>query len=150
VVSRQALISYRGNRYSVPPELAGARVSVTEVLGSDVIDVVTASGITIARHRLAADGTGVMVRDHGHVYALEQAAMAGANTGRPHRRKERIPPGPQALAAAAVLRSDLEGSASGGSSSVQFDSTTTQSDSTAVLYDLSVYERAARGRNTLS
>lgn len=150
VVSRQALISYRGNRYSVPPELAGARVSVTEVLGGDVIDVVTASGITIARHRLAADGIGVMVRDHGHVYALEQAAMAGANTGRPHRRKERIPPGPQALAAAAVLRSDLDGSASGGSSSVQFDSTTTQSDSTAVLYDLSVYERAARGRNTLS
>lgn len=150
VVSRQALVSYRGNRYSVPPELAGARVSVTEVLGGDVIDVVTASGITIARHRLAADGTGAMIRDHGHVYALEQAAMAGANTGRPHRRKERIPPGPQSLAAAAVLRSDLEGSASRGSSSVQFDSTTTQSDATTVLYDLSVYERAARGRNTLS
>lgn len=150
MVSRQALISYRGNRYSVPPELAGARVSVTEVLGGDVIDVVTSSGITIARHRLAADGTGAMVRDHGHVYALEQAAMAGANTGRPHRRKERIPPGPQALAAAAVLRSDLGGSASGGRSPVQFDSTTTQSDTTAVLYDLSVYERAARGRNTLS
>jgi hypothetical protein len=92
VVSREALISYRGNRYSVPPELASARVSITEVLRTDVIDVVTASGITIARHRLAADGTGAMVRDHGHVYALEQATIAGANTGRPHRRKERIPP----------------------------------------------------------
>ncbi len=49
-------------------------MTVTHVLGADVIDVVTASGITIARHPLAADGTGVMVSDRGHVYALEQAA----------------------------------------------------------------------------
>lgn len=104
VVSRQALVSYRGNRYSVPPELACAAVTVTHVLGSDVIYIVTTSGITIARHRLAAGGTGAMVRDHGHIYALEQVAIAGANTGRPHRRKERIPPGPDALAAANTLR----------------------------------------------
>ncbi|CDZ87170.1 hypothetical protein RHRU231_210096 [Rhodococcus ruber] len=44
-----------------------------------------------------------MVRDHGHADALEQAAMAG---GRPHRRKERIPPGPDALAAAEALRNN--------------------------------------------
>jgi transposase len=151
VVSRQALVSYRGNRYSVPPELAAARVSITEVLGTDVIDVVTASGITIARHRLAADGIGAMVRDHGHVYALEQAAMAGANTGRPHRRKERIPPGPDALAAAAALRSDVADPSVTISTVNETDSTAMPSDAnTAVLYDLSVYERAARGRNTLS
>jgi hypothetical protein len=150
VVSRQALVSYRGNRYSVPPELASASVSITQVLGTDVIDVVTASGITIARHRLAADGTGVMVRDHGHVYALEQAAMAGANSGRPHRRKERIPPGPEALTAAAVLRLDRRTPTSVSRSTIESHSTTTQSGDTAVLYDLSVYERAARGRNTLS
>jgi hypothetical protein len=143
------LVSYRGNRYSVPPELAAARVSVTEVLGTDVIDVVTASGITIARHRLAADGTGAMVRDHGHIYALEQAAMAAANTGRPHRRKERIPPGPEALAAAEALRLDLADPSATISTVSETQSTTTESD-TAVLYDLSVYERAARGRNTLS
>jgi hypothetical protein len=130
----------------VPPELASASVTVTQVLGTDVIDVVTASGITIARHRLAADGTGMMVRDHGHVYALEQAAMAGANTGRPHHRKERIPPGPEALAAAAALRAPT----TANSSPIESHSITTQSDVTAVLYDLSVYERAARGRNTLS
>ncbi|MBU8841707.1 Mu transposase domain-containing protein, partial [Mycolicibacterium goodii] len=104
-VSRQAMVSYRGNRYSVPPELASATVSVTHVLGSDVIDIVTASQITIARHRLATDGAGVMVRDHGHVLALDQLAMTAAATGgRAHRRKERIPPGPAALAAAEVLR----------------------------------------------
>jgi hypothetical protein len=28
--------------------------------------------------------------------------MGAANSGRPHRRKERIPPGPEALAAAAA------------------------------------------------
>lgn len=151
VVSRQALVSYRGNRYSVPPELAAARVRITHVVGSDIIDIVTASGITIARHRLAADGTGAMVRDHGHVYALEQAAMAGANTGRPHRRKERIPPGPDARAAAAALRTDRELPATTRTQAVESCTETTQSDANdAILYDLSVYERAARGRNTLS
>jgi transposase len=70
-VSRQAMVSYRGNRYSVPPELASPTVSVTHVLGSDVIDIVTSSQITVARHRLAADGAGVMIRDHGHVVALD-------------------------------------------------------------------------------
>jgi hypothetical protein len=33
--SRQALVSYRGNRYSVPPELASTQVTVTQVLGSE-------------------------------------------------------------------------------------------------------------------
>ena len=41
-----------------------------------------------------------MVRDHGHVLALEQAAMTAASPAAPHRRKQRIPPGPAALAAA--------------------------------------------------
>ncbi|MCK8669781.1 helix-turn-helix domain-containing protein [Rhodococcus sp. HM1] len=42
-VSRQALVAYRGNRYSVPPELAAAQVHVTRRLGGEVIDIVTAS-----------------------------------------------------------------------------------------------------------
>jgi hypothetical protein len=75
------------------------------VLGSQVIDIVTASQITVARHRLAADGAGVMVRDHGHVVAPDQLAMATAATGgQAHRRKERIPPGPASLMAAEALR----------------------------------------------
>lgn len=150
VVSRQALVSYRGNRYSVPPELACAAVTVTHVLGGDVIDIVTTSGITIARHRLAADGTGAMVRDHGHVYALEQAAMAGANTGRPHRRKERIPPGPDAVAAAEKLRTSAESTLPSRDGQHESGSKATESvDTGAVIYDLSIYERAAHGRNTL-
>ena len=41
--------------------------------------------------------------DTGHVTALETIALASAPPGRPHRRKERIPPGTAALAAAAIL-----------------------------------------------
>ncbi|CCQ13370.1 putative transposase [Rhodococcus sp. AW25M09] len=151
VVSRQALVSYRGNRYSVPPELASAAVTVTQVLGTDVIDIVTTSNITIARHRLAADGTGAMVRDHGHIYALEQVAMAGANTGRPHRRKERIPPGSDAITAANTLRT-VTGTTplESGGTPVNVSTATEPGTEGAVVYDLSIYERAAHGRNTLS
>ena len=102
--SRQAMVSYRGNRYSVPPELAAAGVVVSHPLGGQFCDIATTGGIVIARHRMAADGLGVMVRDSGHVIALDAAAMATAATGRPHRRKERIPPGPAATVAAAQLR----------------------------------------------
>jgi hypothetical protein len=139
--SRQAMVSYRGNRYSVPPELASATVSVTHVLGSEVIDIVTSAQITIARHRLAADGAGVMVRDHGHVVALDQLAMATvASGGRAHRRKERIPPGSASLAAAEALRINT---------SQTNDTPAAATDSPSTLIDLSTYERAARGRNTL-
>jgi transposase len=136
--SRQALVSYRGNRYSVPPELAGARVVVSHPVGAEFCDIATAAGIVIARHRMAADGLGVMVRDSGHVIALDAAAMATASPGRPHRRKERIPPGPAARAAAAHLR-NLAGA---GTNTDQL--TTAPTDCTVV--DLSAYERAAQNR----
>jgi hypothetical protein len=87
--SRQALVAYRGNRYSVPPELAMATITVSHPVGGQFIDIATPDGIVIARHRRLADGLGATVRDAGHVIALDAAAMAAANTGRPHRRKER-------------------------------------------------------------
>ena len=96
----QALVSFRGNRYSVPPELAGAQVTVTHRLGATHIELATSSGIVIARHHLAPAGAGATVRDTGHVLALERAAMAAFTTDAPHRRKQRIPPGPTARAAA--------------------------------------------------
>jgi hypothetical protein len=68
--------------------------------------------------------------------------MAAANTGRPHRRKERIPPGPQARAAAAELRKRI---ATADGSIIESPITTT--DSTVI--DLSAYERAAQHRSTL-
>jgi hypothetical protein len=143
-VSRQALVSYRGNRHSVPSELAGAAVSVMWVLGAEVIDILTTSQITIARHRLAADGAGVMVRDHGHGVALDQLAMATAGAGgRPHRRKQRIPPGPKSPAAAEALRANNSGALSHKAPAAD------PSTSRSAVIDLSTYERAARGRNTL-
>lgn len=136
--SRQALVSYRGNRYSVPPELAAAQVVVSHPVGGEFIDIATTSGIVIARHRMAADGLGVMVRDSGHVIALDAAAMATAATGRPHRRKERIPPGPAAKAAAAqLLVLKLP-------STTAIETSASSTDSTVI--DLSAYERAAQNR----
>jgi transposase len=128
--TRQALIDWRGNRYSVPPELAASTVLVKQQLGAATIDVTTRSGVVIARHGVAEPGLGVTIRDTGHVTALEQAAMASAPPGRPHRRKERIPPGSTALAAAAVLR---------GSPAAPL----------STVIDLAAYEQAAKNRNTL-
>lgn len=136
--SRQALIDYRGNRYSVPPELAAAQVVVSHPVGGQFCDIATNSGIVVARHRMAADGLGVVVRDAGHVIALDAAAMTSAATGRPHRRKERIPPGVAAKAAAAQLqRTQSE-------SSTTAEIPATPTDSTII--DLSAYEAAAKKR----
>lgn len=127
--TRQALIDWRGNRYSVPPELAAAKVTVLQRLGADTIDIATASGTVVARHQVAEPGLGVTIRDTGHVTALEAIALASAPPGRPHRRKERIPPGAAALRAAQVLTG------------------TGQPVSTVIR--LAAYEQAAKNRNTL-
>lgn len=131
-VSAQALVAFRGNRYSTPPELAHTTVTIVWRLGTPSIDITTASGIVIARHRLAAEGSGVMVRDHVHVSALDLAAMAAFDDTPPHRRKQRIPPGAGALAAAATITG-----------------THTSTDD-GVVVDLSRYAKAAQGRNTLT
>ncbi len=136
--SRQAMVSYRGNRYSVPPELAGAHVAVRHPVGAEFCDIATTGGIVIARHRMAADGLGVMVRDSGHVIALDTAAMAAAHAMRPHRRKERIPPGAEAKAAAAqLLRRHTQNTTPDHSGTPSTDST---------VIDLAAYERAAQNR----
>ena len=127
--TRQALIDWRGNRYSVPPELAAAKVEVRQRLGAHTIDIATASGAVVARHRVAEPGLGVTIRDTGHVTDLEAIALASAPPGRPHRRKERIPPGPAALRAAAVL--------------------TGTGAAPSTVIDLAAYEQAAKNRNTL-
>lgn len=102
-VTANARVAFRGNHYSVPPELAHGAVIVTARLDHPTIDIATTAGIVIARHRLAAEGTGAVVADHGHVTALNTAALAAFSDAAPHRSKQRIPPGPAALAAAAHL-----------------------------------------------
>jgi transposase len=132
-VTAQALVAFRGNRYSTPPQLALATVKVVWRLGSPTIDIATASGIVVARHVLATQGAGVMIRDHGHVTALDLAAMAAATSAPAHRRKQRIPPGPAARAAAAAM-----------------GATTTKDCADGTVVDLSAYAKAANGRNTLT
>ena len=141
-VSAQALVAWRGNSYSVPPELARAHVVVSQRLGADHVDIATTSSggaVVIARHDLAPDGAGVMVRDHGHVIALEQLVLAGHDTSTPHRKKERIPPGPGARAAAEALRA-----------AQQPAEHAVNDDHADVVIDLAKYDRAAQGRNTLT
>jgi hypothetical protein len=60
--------------------------------------------------------------------------MAAASPAAPHRRKQRIPPGPAALAAAQALRT-AAGQTTGPAEAV---------------IDLARYAAAARGRNTLT
>jgi len=129
-VSAQALVAYRGNRYSVPPELVHHLVAVSSRLGTHTIDIATPSGIVIARHQLAGDGAGVMIRDHQHVTALDHAAMAAFSDLPAHRRKQRIPPGVAARACADLL--------------------TGRVNTTDVVTDLAVYVEAAKQRNTLT
>ena len=143
-VSAQALVSFRGNRYSVPPELTGAQVTVAWRLGSTTIDIATTpgpavgarGGVVMARHRMATTGAGAMIRDDGHVLALERAAMAAATSAAPHRGKVRRPPTPAALDAAAVLVAPT-------------GTETAAPRQAGVVVDLAIYAAAAAGRNTL-
>ena len=158
LVSAQALVAYRGNFYSVPPDLAGAPVTVTVRLGALHLDIATTGAgslpgrsplpVVLARHAIAPAGAGAMVRDHTHVTALEQAAMAAATPAAPHRRKQRIPPGPAARAAAAALRTATSPATGLGPS--PDTSPATGTDTKEVVVDLTRYAAAAQGRNTLT
>jgi len=154
VVSAQALVSFRGNRYSVPPNLHGASVTVTIRLDGTHLDIATSPNsatatalpTVIARHLIAPTGAGVMVRDHGHVTALNQAAMNAATTTAPHRSKQRLPPTAAARAQAAALRART-GTRTGTDPDTGTGADT--DDTHEVIVDLAQYAAAAAGRNTL-
>ena len=69
-----------------------------------MLDIATASGTVLARHERGVDGAGAVIRDSGHVRALETAVLAAFTTDRPCGRKVRRPPSPAALAEAGRLR----------------------------------------------
>ena len=147
VVSAQALVSYRGNRYSVPPHLYGTTVTVHARLGATHLDIATPPGTPgrdspvptiIARHPIAPTGAGATIRDDGHVTALTTAVLAAFTTEPPHRRKERRPPTPAALAEAGRLRR------------IRGNGSTQDAENAEVVIDLARYAAAAHGRNTLT
>jgi transposase len=108
-VSAQALVAFRGNRYSVPPGMAGTEVMVAHRLGTSSITVTTAGGAIVAEHHRAPDGAGATVRAEHHVVALETAVLAAFCDARPCKHKTRRPPSPAAMAEAARLQGRPDG-----------------------------------------
>ena len=105
-VSAQALVAFRGNTYSVPPGMTGRELIVSSRLGSGIVEVATEAGAVLARHRRCPDGAGAVIRDSGHVTALEAAVLAGFTDRAACRGKTRRPPSPAARVEAARLRGD--------------------------------------------
>lgn len=103
-VSAQALVSFRGNRYSVPPGMAGTEVMVAHRLGTSSLTIATAGGAVVAEHHRAADGANTTVRAEHHVVALETAVLQAFSDVRPCKHKTRRPPSAAATAEAARLR----------------------------------------------
>lgn len=114
-VSRSALVAFEGNHYSVPAALAGApQVTVRARLGEQTLQIASAAGTLIAKHRRAPSGTGQLIRSAEHAAGLEQAVLSAFTTQRPCRRKQNRPPGQSALQAAAILRGEQPANDGGG------------------------------------
>ncbi len=109
VVSREALVEFETNRYSVAPGHAGQSVEVRARLGELHLEIYTSAGRRIARHRRALAGVGQTIRTPEHTSMLEQAVLAQFTTRRACPRKPNRPPGEQALAEAARLRGEQPG-----------------------------------------
>jgi transposase len=106
IVSRDALVSFEGNEYSVPPGHASARVEVRARLGELHLEIYTPAGHRIARHRRALAGAGQTVRTPEHASMLERAVLEQFTTTKRCPRKPNRPPGERAQAEAAKLRGE--------------------------------------------
>ena len=107
VVAANALVSVWGNRYSVPPDLAGKNVQVTHRGGTDSLEIHTGGGRVAAAHRLAPSGAHRTIRLPHHSEALQAAVLAAFSTEGPCRPKTNRPPSPQAAAIAARLSPNI-------------------------------------------
>jgi transposase len=128
-VSTQALVPFRGNRYSVPPGHAGEVVAVRHKLGATALEIVTGNGALLARHVRAPDGAGMVVRADEHVTALTRVVLGAFNDREPCRRKTRRPASAAARAEADRIRRARAGGLAGGEQ---------------VVIDFDAYARAAR------
>jgi transposase len=103
-VGNQALVAFRGNRYSLPPGHAGRAVTVRHRLGAATLDLLDGHGGLLACHVRAPDGAGMVVRTGEHVAALTKVVLGTFSDREPCRRKTRRPPSAAALAEAARIR----------------------------------------------
>ncbi|WP_353649459.1 IS21 family transposase [Nakamurella sp. A5-74] len=133
--SAQALVSYRGNTYDLPPAHAGQLVRITHRLDAATLSITTTADVTIAVHHRRPDGAGATIRTEAHITALNTAALAASSPAAPHRSKQRIPPGAAARAAADILRGATP--------------TADPAPTTATVIDLNRYAQAAARRRTL-
>jgi transposase len=104
VVGRSALVAFEGNHYSVSPGLVGQLVTVSARVGELHVEILSAAGRRVARHRRAPAGAGQQLRSPEHARLLEQAVLDAFTTDKPCRRKANRPPGDHALEQAARLR----------------------------------------------
>jgi transposase len=103
-VTDQALVAFRGNRYSVPPGHARQIVHLRCQLGAPTLDIATGQGVRLAHHRRAPDGAGALVRLDEHVAALTRVVLANFSDRAVCHRKHRRPPTAEALAEAERIR----------------------------------------------
>jgi hypothetical protein len=89
---------------SVPPGLVGQTVTVHARTGDLHLEITSAAGRRVARHRRAPAGAGQLLRTQEHAQLLERAVLDAFTTQGPCRRKPNRPPGEAALAEAATLR----------------------------------------------
>lgn len=102
-VDHTATVAFRGNRYSVPPGLAGSAMTLRHRLGTSALEIVGPAGVVIVTHRLAPAGSGTTVRTPAHREALEKVVLGQFSSARPCDRKANRPPGAAALAERARL-----------------------------------------------
>ena len=91
-ISPQALVSWKGNLYSVPPGRPREQAIVRHQLGAGTVDIVTPAGVTLARHYREPDHAGAVTRADRHVAALEASvreARALRGAGPCHRKARR-------------------------------------------------------------
>lgn len=102
-VSWGALVSFEGNRYSVPPSFVNASVVVSFNLGERDLQIRSVSGEVIATHRRRPPGSGALSRLQEHREDLERTVLSQFSTARPCKRKVNRPPSSAAKALAAEL-----------------------------------------------
>jgi hypothetical protein len=79
-------------------------VTVIHRLGAETISLATDPGAVVATHRRAPDGAGRVVRDEGHLVALERSVLAAFDASKPCTHKARRPLTAATLAESARLR----------------------------------------------
>jgi len=106
-VAADASVAFRGNRYSVPPGLAGLEMQLRHRLGSATLEIHSPAGVLLGHHRLAPAGSGALVRSAEHRVALEAVVLSAFTSANPCERKGNFPPGKAARTEADKLLADL-------------------------------------------